>query len=570
MKKTPLLLFLIFFFCLASSHALAQRAVIIKETDRRLALIIGNGDYKSSPLKNPLNDARDMAAMLQQLGFQVIHEENATRKQMDIAIRNFGQKLSSGGTGLFYFAGHGMQVKGRNFLIPVDANIESESDVEHESIDAGKVLGKMEDARNPVNIVILDACRDNPFARSFRSAEKGLARMDAPVGSIIAYATAPGSVAADGKGRNGVYTKYLLDAMVEGNQTIEQVFKMVRNSVITETKSKQIPWESTSLRGDFYFNPGGTKISAQTKQEPITTASLTPVKKVEEQTTGDKYFSMLATRGMDESIRNFEKAVKDDPGAVDERAGLAIGLLLKDKKDQAKYHIMRLKDEGRTTPYTRLALGLYQGSEKNLDDAMYQINRSREEGVDLNLYRLVLASTYKRNEKYQEAIELMKEYKAAVPVSEAIILKPTEIKKDGRFLSYDDGTVLDTKTDLMWAAKDNGSDINWGNAKSYCENYRGGGYTDWRMPTLDDLEGLYDENKPRTVACYNLGKPIHVTTELIDITCYAPWASETRGSDVALFNFIKLTALFRDYGKRQWYPPSHTYTTRALPVRNAK
>lgn len=568
MKKAPFLLFLIFFFCLTASYALAQRAVTIKETDRRLALIIGNGDYKSSPLKNPLNDARDMAAMLQQLGFQVIHEENATRKQMDIAIRNFGQKLSSGGTGLFYFAGHGMQVKGRNFLIPVDANIESESDVEHESIDAGKVLGKMEDARNPVNIVILDACRDNPFSRSFRSAEKGLARMDAPVGSIIAYATAPGSVAADGKGRNGVYTKYLLDAMVAGNQTIEQVFKMVRNSVITETKSKQIPWESTSLRGDFYFNPGGTKISAQTKQEPITTASLTPAKKVEEQITGDKYFSMLATRGMDESIRNFEKAVKDDPGAIDERAGLAIGLLLKDKKDQAKYHIMRLKDEGKMTPYTRLAMGLYQGSEKNLDDAMYQINRSREEGVDANLCRLVLASTYKRNEKYQEAMELMKEYKASVTASEAIdiTIGPKEKAKDGRFIAYEDGTVLDTKAKLMWAAKDNGSDINWANAKSYCENYRGGGYTDWRMPTLDELEGLYDENKPRPGACYQ-GWDIHVATELIDITCYAPWASETRGSDVADFSFVKTFM----YGKREWKPKSYDRgATRALPVRAAK
>jgi hypothetical protein len=564
MKKAPFLLFLIFFFCLTASHALAQRAVTIKESDRRLALIIGNGDYKSSPLKNPLNDARDMAAMLQQLGFQVIHEENATRKQMDIAIRNFGQKLSSGGTGLFYFAGHGMQVKGRNFLIPVDANIESESDVEHESIDAGKVLGKMEDARNPVNIVILDACRDNPFSRSFRSAEKGLARMDAPVGSIIAYATAPGSVAADGKGRNGVYTKYLLDAMVAGNQTIEQVFKMVRNSVITETKSKQIPWESTSLRGDFYFNPGGIKIPDQIKQETITTASITPGKKVEEQITRGKYFSMLATRSMDESISHFEKAVKDDPGAIDERAGLAIGMLFKDKKDQAKYHIMRLKDEEKMTSYARLALGLYQGSEKNLDDAMYQINRAREEGVDVNLYRLVLASTYKRNEKYQEATELMEEYKAAVPISEAIILKPTAIKKDGRFIAYEDGTVLDTKTNLMWASKDNGESINWSNAKSYCENYRGGGYSDWRLPTQEELAGLYDKGigyKPVSAVRGGYDYKVYLTI-LITLSCWGEWASETLGSDAAVFDFYN--------GNLRWSAQSYGLNIRALPMRSGK
>jgi hypothetical protein len=291
-------------------------------------------------------------------------------------------------------------------------------------------------------------------------------------------------------------------------------------------------------------------------------ASLTPAKKVEEQITGDKYFSILATRGMDESISHFEKAVKDDPGAVDERAGLAIGLLLKDKKDQAKYHIMRLKDEGRTTPYTRLALGLYQGSEKNLDDAMYQINRSREEGVDVNLYRLVLASTYKRNEKYQEAMELMKEYKAAVPVSEAIVLKPTEIKKDGRFLAYDDGTVLDTRTNLMWAAKDNGSGA-WTSAKSYCENYRGGGYTDWRMPTLNELEGLYDNSKSSkaTIDNYN----IHLT-ELIQLRGCCPWASEVQealfgGPDAAYFSFYD--------GTWKWFPQSRSNPT-TLPVRAAK
>lgn len=272
MKKISLLLPLLFFFCLTLSDALAQRTVVIKEkrADKRLALVIGNGAYKSAPLKNPLNDARDMASMLRKLGFQVLHEENATKKQMDLAIRRFGQKLRGSGTGLFYFAGHGMQVKGRNYLIPVDAAIENESDVEYEAIDAGRILSKMEDARNPINIVILDACRDNPFARSFRSAERGLARMDAPVGSIIAYATAPGSVAADGKGRNGIYTKHLLDAMRAGHQTIEQVFKRVRNAVIIETKNKQVPWESTSLRGDFYFIAKGAPPPALPEARPLT------------------------------------------------------------------------------------------------------------------------------------------------------------------------------------------------------------------------------------------------------------------------------------------------------------
>ena len=257
MKRLSLSLTAVITCCFITSIAYAEdRSIMIKSTDtQRLALVIGNSNYETSPLKNPVHDARDMAAALRKLGFQVIYEEDATRRKMDDAVRTFYQKLRNGGVGLFYYAGHGMQVKGRNYLIPIGARIESESDVEHESIDIPRVLGKMEDANNPVNIVILDACRDNPFARSFRSSRGGLARMDAPTGTIVAYATAPESVAADGKDRNGIYTKYLLKALTIPGLTIEQVFKTVRNNVISETDSKQIPWESTSLRGDFYFSP---------------------------------------------------------------------------------------------------------------------------------------------------------------------------------------------------------------------------------------------------------------------------------------------------------------------------
>jgi len=136
-----------------------------------------------------------------------------------------------------------------------------------------------------------------------------------------------------------------------------------------------------------------------------------------------------------------------------------------------------------------------------------------------------------------------------------------ETAKDSRFIAYDNGTVLDTKTKLMWAAKDNGVEINWSKAKSYCESYRGGGYTDWRMPTVDELEGLYDASKSRPMAC-NTSYKIHVATELIDITCWAPWASETRGSDVASFDFIG--------GHRLWLLQSLDSFYRALPVRSDK
>jgi hypothetical protein len=220
------------------------------------ALVIGNSAYKTAGLANPVNDATDMADTLKKLGFKVTLKTNATQKAMEESIRAFGKELRKGGIGLFYYAGHGIQVKGRNYLIPIEAVLESEGDAKYEAVDAGLVLAKMEDAGNGFNIVILDACRNNPFSRSFRSADTGLAKMDAPAGSILAYSTAPGSIAADSTGRNGLYTSRLLEHMVTPNLKIEEVFKKVRVDVAMASEKKQTPWESSSLMGDFYFNSG--------------------------------------------------------------------------------------------------------------------------------------------------------------------------------------------------------------------------------------------------------------------------------------------------------------------------
>jgi hypothetical protein len=224
--------------------------------EQRIALVIGNSAYKDSPLGNPVNDARAIAGALQKSGFKVIERENLGLKDMQVALREFGDALKKGGgVGLFYYAGHGMQVKGRNFLIPVDAQIEREDEVAYNSVDAGQVLDKMEAAGNRLNIVILDACRNNPFPRAFRSGSAGLAQMDAPIGTLIAFATAPGAVASDGPGKNGLYTQYLLQAMQQPGVKIEDVFKNVRAGVRRDSQGKQIPWESTSLEGDFVFVP---------------------------------------------------------------------------------------------------------------------------------------------------------------------------------------------------------------------------------------------------------------------------------------------------------------------------
>lgn len=219
----------------------------------RIALVIGNSAYRDSPLVNPVNDARAIAKTLEQNGFSVTNRENAGLKDMQILLRQFGDQLRKGGVGLFFFAGHGMQIKGRNFLIPVDADIQREDEVAFNALDANAILEKMESAGNRVNIVILDACRNNPFARSFRSGSVGLAQMDAPVGTLVAFATAPGAVASDGSGVHGLYTQHLLEAMTISGAKVEDVFKHVRANVRRDSQGKQIPWESTSLEGDFYF-----------------------------------------------------------------------------------------------------------------------------------------------------------------------------------------------------------------------------------------------------------------------------------------------------------------------------
>ncbi len=224
------------------------------QAPKRVALVIGNGAYKEGgTLKNPVNDARAMAATLKQLGFHVVARENATKQQMERAVGEFGDLLNAGSVALFYFAGHGMQVNGRNFLVPVDATITSESRARLEALDVDLVLDQMAASNSDMNLLVLDACRNNPFERRFRSRAGGLAQINAPKGTLIAYATAPGTVAADGDGANGIYTAKLLDAIKTTGLPIEDVFKRVRVDVSRETNDAQTPWEASSLTGSFYF-----------------------------------------------------------------------------------------------------------------------------------------------------------------------------------------------------------------------------------------------------------------------------------------------------------------------------
>ncbi|HJH28153.1 MAG TPA: caspase family protein, partial [Methanosarcinaceae archaeon] len=231
---------------------LLNMSVVVAE--QRLALVIGNSDYPDGAyLENPKNDAADMATVLRKYGFTVIHEQDLSQEQMDKAIIEFGKTLSKNGIGLFYFAGHGIQINQRNYLVPIGNRISGAKMVKYRAVDAQWVVDVMGDAGSRMSIVILDACRNNPFRSYFRSAD-GLAAMHAPRGTIISYATALGKKSSDGVGRNGLYTKNLLDKIRLPGLTVEEVFKQTATAVDSASGGRQVPWRSSSLVGeDFCF-----------------------------------------------------------------------------------------------------------------------------------------------------------------------------------------------------------------------------------------------------------------------------------------------------------------------------
>ncbi|HZB14427.1 MAG TPA: caspase family protein [Chryseolinea sp.] len=228
--------------------------------EKRYALVIGNSNYNKDIgiLKNPVNDATDVATELRKSNFEVQLITNCTYVQLREAMRKFHEKLTNGPrdqtVGLFYYAGHGVQYQDENYLVPIDADVKFEDDVARMCFPVQRmVLANMERSNSRMNIVILDACRNNPFPATTRSVSSGLGEMKRARGSFIAYATSPGSVASDGAGRNGLYTQELIKALKKPNLTIEQVFKDVRMNVLRLSGDKQYTWDSSNIIGEFYF-----------------------------------------------------------------------------------------------------------------------------------------------------------------------------------------------------------------------------------------------------------------------------------------------------------------------------
>jgi len=224
-----------------------------QQKEQRVALVIGNSAYKQGPLRNPVNDARDMAARLRSLGFTVIERSNLGIRQIGSTLREFRAKLTPGSVALVFYAGHGVQIKGENYLPAVDAEISGEEDVPNQSLAVRQIMDVLGDAKTRLNLVFLDACRDNPYARTFRTASRGLSKENAPSGTLISFATRPGSLAADGMGKNGLYTGALLLAMNDANRPIEQILKTVVTSVKAGSTNQQEPWMEGSIQGEFCF-----------------------------------------------------------------------------------------------------------------------------------------------------------------------------------------------------------------------------------------------------------------------------------------------------------------------------
>jgi len=501
----------------------------------RFALIIGNGDYQHVPsLRNPVNDANDIAAILKTLGFQVVVKHNADKKTMVKAMQDFGKQLIHGGVGLFYFSGHGLQNKNNNYLVPVDAKINSEADIEFEGFNANRVLAHMEQAKNGVNLVILDASRNNPYkTTTLKSLRKGLAKMDSPSGTLIAFATAPNKPSWGGslEERNSVYTKHLLAALLRSaHWSVPDLFIDVRDKVMEETKDKevqQVPWESISLRKRFCFGTCGSGNEDLGQQRA----------ELERQRIELERQRALLER---EKSRQKEEAILTEQGRLKAEAELA-------EQSPQKTELARLKaepklqaEESRQSEEAGLKAEkerLARKSEKRElaqklreCEKHFQANRltAGKGGIALACYQWVL----KKDPKNAQALTGLKNLEAHYitgikraffkgqrnkakqylailrkvnPQSSKLLILETQLltlSLSNRYSNNGNGTVTDNKKGLIWLKNANCfGEQNWKMAMQSaaklahgrCLLRDGSRQGMWRLPTKDEWEAMIDK-----------------------------------------------------------------------------
>ena len=446
----------------------------------------------------------------------------------------------------------------------------------------------MNNAKSRVNIVILDACRDNPYMQSFRSTTRGLAIIaKAPMGTLVAYSTSPGDVAHDGKGRNSPYTSSLLQYMNEPGLNIEQVFKNTRKKLIKDTDGKQVPWELSSLQGDFFFMTGSVKNAIGDENRKLDeehrhlTAEREALDNKRRDVEEERHLLAVEKEKQSQAYNEREQTKVKERGRDDPFIAYSDGTVL----DTTTNLIWAEKDNGRDITWenarqycnnyrgggysdwripTEIELkGLYDEKRKNQNlyniTKLIKIERGRMWAAKQTMWSQpsgICFDSYRGGMSFSARNINDDSFSRVLPVRSVKI----EVGRDGRFIAYNNGTVLDTRTNLMWAARDNGSDIiYWRNAKRYCESYRGGDYEDWRMPSWKELAGLFDGSKSQKVECGTF--PIMLATDYIYLTCWWTWASETDGSKSSYTNFS---------GRRDLLPHPDNIGLRALPVRNAK
>lgn len=284
-------------------QASSSRSIYLQKysDENRVALVIGNAKYsRFSPLSNTLNDAKDIATLLKEKNFDLIYVEDGDLQSMEKGVKEFASKLQKGGVGFFYYAGHGLQINDSNYLIPVNSTITNAIDVKYKSLPVNYLIDMMESAHNRLNIIVLDACRNDPFKRG----GGGLAQINSAKGMYIAFATGPGQVASDGDDHNGLFTKHLLTNIKRSNVTLDEVFNQTRKGVYTESNGEQLPWTSTSVIGNFYFNIESVETNTTT---PTVTPIVTP--KPKEIKTVRKAMPNLATIFSNEKVKSFLTAL---------------------------------------------------------------------------------------------------------------------------------------------------------------------------------------------------------------------------------------------------------------------
>ena len=461
----------------------------MQELEQRVALVVGNNDYESFiKLKNPINDARAMRDSLKRKKFEVIYLENVSQKKFKRAIKKFTNKLSAGGVGLFYFAGHGIQVNGENFLIPSDADIADRDDVDGESVPIAYLTKKLKKAGNRLNIIILDACRNDPFSRG---ASGGLAPISAR-GTYIAYATEAGKVAKDGVGEHGVFTKNLIKYMEEPI-TIDEVFKKTRTAVYNETNGEQFPGTYNQvINGSFFFTlpkpkkiPVGTDKNFNSKNmaKYLFRIEVEPKDaKIEITNIDAQYKENMKLKGGDYNIQISKDGYETKTGNIN----LSSDYILKVKLNKIAQHksssaFLSVSPTVFVLDITTVPEDARVQIEGMLED--YQKGMKLEKGkYNIKVYKDGYVTKH-------GVVNLDKNYKLKVTLN-----KIPEVQKVIAFketsTSVADGVFIDGN--LMW--QDNKDTVKLKiddlKAKRYCRRLVLNGYDDWRLPTDNMLKRL--------------------------------------------------------------------------------